>query len=180
MTPKKKTSSEEQKNLLQVGDKAPLIDGLLDDRGETFSFTDFHEQLSRPKQPKAFVLFFYPKDLTSGCTQEACDFRDAWDQFQKLGLPVMGVSKDSIKSHQKFRDKYELPFRLLSDPEGKLCQAFGVWKEKSMYGRKYMGIERSTFIVSGADSRVLAAFRGVKVPGHVEAVWEALSSLGLT
>ena len=93
------------------------------------------------------ILYFYPKDMTSGCTQEACDFRDLFSQFKKKKAVILGVSKDSVASHQKFKSKYDLPFLLLSDPESTVCELYGVWKEKSMYGRKYMGIARTTFVI---------------------------------
>jgi len=115
------------------------------------------------------VLYFYPKDDTPGCTTEACDFRDSMVPLQKRGIVVLGVSKDALASHDKFRTKYELPFPLLSDPDGTICQAYGVFKEKTMYGVKRMGIERSTFVI-GADGRILRAMRGVKATGHVAAL----------
>lgn len=116
------------------------------------------------------VLYFYPKDNTSGCTQEACDFRDNINRLTPY-VAVIGVSPDSIKSHKSFKDKQGLNFLLLSDPEHKLAEAFDVWKEKSMYGRKYMGIERSTFILN-ANGEVEKEWRKVKVKGHVDEVLE--------
>ena len=115
---------------------------------------------------KRIVLYFYPKDNTSGCTQEACDFRDNMNRLTSKAT-IIGVSPDSIKSHQKFKEKQDLNFILLSDTEHKLAEAFEVWKEKSMYGRKYMGIERSTFIIS-ADGEIEKEWRKVKVKGHVD------------
>lgn len=114
------------------------------------------------------ILYFYPKDNTSGCTQEACDFRDNLNRLTKYA-PVVGVSPDSIKSHKSFREKQGLNFILLSDPEHKLAQKFDVWIEKSMYGRKYMGIERSTFIID-ENSNIEKEWRKVKVKGHVDEV----------
>ena len=114
------------------------------------------------------VLYFYPKDNTSGCTQEACDFRDNINRLSAKAT-VIGVSPDSIKSHKSFKDKQELNFILLSDTEHKLAEAFRVWKEKSMYGRKYMGIERSTFIIS-PEGKIEKEWRKVKVKGHVDEV----------
>lgn len=114
------------------------------------------------------VLYFYPKDNTSGCTQEACDFRDNINRLSSKAT-VIGVSPDSIKSHKSFKDKQELNFILLSDTEHKLAEAFRVWKEKSMYGRKYMGIERSTFIIS-PEGKIEKEWRKVKVKGHVDEV----------
>lgn len=119
------------------------------------------------------VLYFYPKDNTSGCTQEACDFRDNFSRLSGKAV-VVGVSPDSIKSHRSFREKQNLNFVLLSDPEHQLAERFGVWKEKSMYGRKYMGIERSTFILDGQGD-VLKEWRKVKISGHVEDVLDYLN-----
>lgn len=118
------------------------------------------------------VLYFYPKDNTSGCTQEGHDFKDKFMQFKKLGVKVYGVSRDSIKSHNSFRLKQQYPFHLISDPEEKLCKLFDVIKEKSLYGRKYMGVDRSTFLIDG-NGKVIQEWRGVKVPGHVDQVLEA-------
>ena len=123
-----------------------------------------------------FVLYFYPKDNTSGCTKEACDFRDALPNFGKLKATVIGVSKDSVKSHDGFKAKQKLNFTLAADEDGKVCEAYGVWVEKSHYGRKYMGIERATFLVD-AKGIVREAWRKVKVPGHVDAVLAALKAL---
>lgn len=115
------------------------------------------------------VLYFYPKDMTSGCTLESQQFRDLHAKFRRAGATVLGVSRDSLASHAKFRDKEGLPFHLLSDPDEKLCRQFDVIREKSLYGRKYMGIERSTFLVDG-KGRVQKIWRGVRVPGHVDDV----------
>lgn len=125
---------------------------------------------------KNTVLYFYPKDDTSGCTREACDFRDAFPRFGKTDAQVIGVSPDSVESHRKFKKKYELPFVLLADEEHKLADQFGVWKEKSMYGRKYMGIERTTVVID-RKGRVARIFPKVRVPGHVEEVEAALRDL---
>jgi thioredoxin-dependent peroxiredoxin len=125
---------------------------------------------------KAVVLFFYPKDATSGCTVEAQEFRDLQAKFKRASALVLGVSRDSLKSHEKFREKEALPFDLLSDPEEALCKLFDVIREKSLYGRKYMGIERSTFLID--DKGVLRQeWRKVKVAGHAQEVLEALRSL---
>lgn len=121
---------------------------------------------------KKIILYFYPKDNTSGCTQEACDFRDNLNRLINYAT-VIGVSPDSLKSHKSFREKQNLNFILLSDSEHKFAQAFDVWKEKSMYGRKYMGIERSTFIID-QDGNILKEWRKVKVKGHVDEVIEYL------
>jgi peroxiredoxin Q/BCP len=125
---------------------------------------------------KPYVLYFYPKDDTSGCTAEACAFQEALPALGKLGVTVIGVSKDSIASHEKFAKKYNLKFPLASDEDGKLCEAFGVWVEKSMYGRKYMGIERSTFVVD-AKGVIRAAWRKVSVLGHVSEVKKVVENL---
>lgn len=115
------------------------------------------------------ILYFYPKDNTPGCTQEACDFRDFYIPLQKKGGLVLGVSKDSSKSHEGFKKKFSLPFPLLSDTDGKMCQDFGVWIEKSMYGKKYFGIERATFLLN-EQGIILSLWQPVKVPGHIEEV----------
>ena len=120
------------------------------------------------------ILYFYPKDNTSGCTQEACDFRDNINRLTSFAT-VIGVSPDSIKSHLKFKEKQSLNFILLSDPEHKLAEAFNVWVEKSMYGRKYMGIERSTFVLD-ESLNIIKEWRKVKVKGHVDQVIEYLNT----
>ena len=132
-----------------------------------FSLNDFKGQ--------RVILYFYPKDNTSGCTQEACDFRDNINRLTSYAT-VIGVSPDSIKSHKSFKEKQSLNFILLSDPEHKLAEKFEVWKEKSMYGRKYMGIERSTFIL-GKDGKIEKEWRKVKVKGHVDEVTGYLSAI---
>ncbi|MBR2069180.1 MAG: thioredoxin-dependent thiol peroxidase [Candidatus Gastranaerophilales bacterium] len=132
-----------------------------------FSINDFKGQ--------KVILYFYPKDNTSGCTQEACDFRDNISRLTSY-TTVIGVSPDSIKSHQSFKEKQSLNFILLSDPEHKLAEKFEVWKEKSMYGRKYMGIERSTFIID-KDGKIEKEWRKVKVKGHVDEVMGYLSAI---
>ena len=125
---------------------------------------------------KSAIIYFYPKDDTSGCTKEACDFRDALPRFGKIDAVVVGVSPDSLESHRKFKNKYQLPYLLLSDPDHDFANAFGAWKEKSMYGRKYMGIERTTVIVD-KKGRVARIFPKVKVPGHDEEVERAVRDL---
>jgi len=150
--------------MLKEGDKAPSF-SLTSDSGKTISLKDF--------KGKTIVLYFYPKDMTPGCTQEACDFRDQQAKYKKAKTVVLGVSKDSVERHVKFRDKYELNFPLLSDEDGKVCEAYGVWKEKSLYGRKFMGIERTTFII-GPTGKVEKIFAKVKVKGHSEEILEAL------
>jgi thioredoxin-dependent peroxiredoxin len=125
---------------------------------------------------KPVVLYFYPKDDTPGCTTEACGFRDATPDFKKLKATVIGVSKDSVARHDKFKAKYELPFTLVSDEDGKICEKYGTWIEKSLYGRKYMGIDRATFLID-KDGVVRKIWRKVKVAKHVAEVEEALKSL---
>ncbi len=125
---------------------------------------------------KKVVLYFYPKDDTPGCTKQACGFRDHIDDFAAAGAEIIGVSKDSVKKHDSFKAKYELPFTLASDEDGAICEAYGTWVEKSMYGRKYMGIERATFVID-EHGVVQKIWRKVKVPGHVEAVLDAVRAL---
>ncbi len=125
---------------------------------------------------KKLILYFYPKDMTPGCTTESIEFNNNLSKIKKLSAQVVGVSRDKITSHEKFIDKYNFKFPLISDPEEKLCKNFDVIKEKSLYGRKYMGIDRSTFIIN-VDGKVLHAWRGVKVKGHVEEVLEILKDL---
>jgi peroxiredoxin Q/BCP len=149
------------------GDKAPSFKLATEDGG---SIT-----LARLKG-HPFVLYFYPKDETSGCTKEAIDFSAAVKKFEKLGVSVLGVSKDSIASHEKFRKKHKLKIALGSDPDVETAQAYGVWGEKTLYGRKYMGMERATFLID-AKSVVRQIWRKVKVPGHVEAVLAAAKTL---
>jgi peroxiredoxin Q/BCP len=153
--------------MIKTGDKAPELK-LADDSGKTVSLSDF--------KGKKVVLYFYPKDDTSGCTKEACEFRDAFPRFGQTDAEIIGVSPDSVESHRKFKQKYSLPFRLLADEGHKLADKFGVWKEKSMYGRKYMGVERTTVLID-PDGRVARIFPKVSVAGHVAEVEEALSDL---
>lgn len=122
------------------------------------------------------VLFFYPRDDTSGCTKEAIAFTALKGEFDAAGATVLGVSKDSVAKHDRFRDKHGLGVPLLSDAEGDLCETWGVWKEKSMYGKKFFGIERTTFLI-GADGRIARVWRKVKVPGHAEEVLDAVRAL---
>ena len=128
-------------------------------------------------QGSPIVLYFYPKDDTPGCTKEACAFRDAFAEYRKRGAQILGVSPDDPKSHAKFVEKYELPFTLLADPDHQVCEAYGVWKEKNMYGRKSMGVERTTLVIDG-QGVIRAVFPRVKVDGHSEAVLKALDELG--
>ena len=125
---------------------------------------------------KNIVLFFYPRDNTTGCTQEACDFRDAFPRFGKIDAVVIGVSPDSLESHRKFKKKFDLPYLLLSDENHQLADNFGIWKEKSMYGRKHMGFERTTVIVD-RKGRVVRIFPKVKIPGHIQEVEKTVREL---
>lgn len=126
-------------------------------------------------KPARVVLYFYPKDDTSGCTKQAIAFTEHLEAFKAAGVEIIGVSKDSVKKHDKFRDKHELSIILASDEENTVCEQYGVWKEKSMYGKTYMGIERSTFLI-GTDGKIEQVWRKVRVPGHVEAVLEAVQA----
>ena len=125
---------------------------------------------------KNVVLFFYPKDMTPGCTVEACDFRDNKARFEKVDTVVFGVSKDSVKSHENFIQKENLNFTLLSDPDGKLCEKYGVWKEKMNYGKTYMGIERTTFVI-GKDGKIAKIYPKVSVQGHADEVLGFVTTL---
>jgi thioredoxin-dependent peroxiredoxin len=148
--------------MIEEGSKVPAI---------TVSATDGSSvDLAAPGQP--LVLYFYPKDDTSGCTREAQDFTALAPEFAKAGVKIIGVSRDPMKRHEKFIGKYGLAVPLASDEDGRISGAFGTWVEKSMYGRKYMGMERATYLI-GADGRVLKAWRKVKVPGHAEEVLKA-------
>ena len=122
------------------------------------------------------MLYFYPKDNTPGCTTEGGDFRDRHKEFKRLGCEIFGISRDSLKSHEGFKAKMSFPFELLADPDERVCKAFGVMKDKNMYGRKVRGIERSTFVV-GDDGKLLREWRGVKVPGHAEEVLNFVKAL---
>jgi peroxiredoxin Q/BCP len=152
---------------LSTGDKAPDFKLAMDDGGSV-------SRASLKGHP--FVIYFYPKDDTSGCTKEAIEFSAALSKFAKLGVELIGVSKDSLESHEKFKKKYKLKLALGSDPDIKTATAFGVWVEKSMYGRKYMGMERATFLVD-AKGLIVEAWHKVKIPGHVEAVLAAAKLL---
>lgn len=152
---------------LKPGMKAPAFKGISTD-GEEVSLADF--------RGKTVVLYFYPKDNTPGCTREALSFRDARERLGKRGAVVIGVSKDSQKSHAGFRDKYKLNFPLISDPEGKIISAYGAWKKKTMFGRQTMGIERSTFLIDG-DGVIRKIWRKVKVDGHADEVLKELARL---
>ncbi len=150
---------------LEIGDKAPEFT-LPTDGGGSVS-------LAKLKGQKV-VLYFYPKDDTSGCTAEACAFRDMLPRFKKMDAVVIGMSRDSVASHDKFKKKYELSFTLASDAEGKVTEKYGVWVEKSMYGRKYMGIERATFLID-EKGKIQQIWHKVKVPGHADEVLKAVN-----
>jgi peroxiredoxin Q/BCP len=152
--------------MIGEGEKAPAIEVTASDGSKV--------NLAAPGQPMA--LYFYPKDDTSGCTREAQDFTALAPDFAKAGVKVVGVSRDPMKSHEKFIGKYRLAVPLVSDEDGRISDAFGTWVEKSMYGRKYMGMERATYLI-GADGRVLKAWRKVKVPKHAEEVLKAAREL---
>ena len=150
--------------MLKVGDKAPVFAGF-DDQGNKVELKNF--------RGKKVILYFYPKDNTPGCTQESCDFRDVISRIKKKDTVVLGVSPDSVASHQKFKVKFSLPFPLISDEDHKIAIAYGTWQEKSMYGKKYMGIVRSTFVIDG-NGLIFQVYEKVKVKGHVEAVLNTL------
>ena len=152
---------------LNIGDKAPEFT-LESTSGERISLADY--------RGKNVVLYFYPKDDTPGCTVEACEFRDNHKQFDKADTMIFGVSPDDVKSHQKFTAKFNLSFPLLADVDKKVSEAYGVWVEKSMYGRSYMGVARTTFVI-GKDGKITKIFEKVKPEGHNEEVLSALKGL---
>ena len=152
--------------MLKEGDKAPAFKAN-DQNGNALSLSDF--------KGKHIVLYFYPKDMTPGCTTEACDFRDRHQSFAELDAVIIGVSPDSQDKHQKFKEKHDLPFLLLVDDEQKLSEAFGVWKLKKNFGKEYMGIERSTFLIN-KEGMLVKEWRKVKVKDHVEEALEELKS----
>ena len=152
---------------LKEGDAAPAI-SLDTDSGEPFTLSSL--------KGKNVVLYFYPKADTPGCTKEACEFRDTSKKFTKADTVIVGISPDASKAQAKFKDKFDLPFVLLADVEHKTSEDYGVWKEKSMYGKKYMGVERTTFLI-GPDGRIARVWRKVKVPGHAEEVLAAARAI---
>ena len=152
---------------LAVGDKAPDFT-IATDGGGTFCLSEV--------MGHNVIIYFYPKDDTPGCTKEACEFRDSLPDFSKSSSKIIGISKDTVAKHDKFKSKYELPFTLGADVEGAVCEAYGTWVEKSMYGRQYMGIERATFLVD-REGVVQGIWRKVKVKGHVEEVLAAVQNL---
>lgn len=152
-------------NTLPAGIEAPDFT-LPSDTGDAVTLSEL--------RGKPVVLYFYPRDDTAGCTVEACEFRDAWHDVRKTGAVVLGVSPDDVPSHRRFRTKFRLPFPLLADPDHRVADRYGVWGEKSMYGRKYFGVLRTTFVI-GPTGRILQVFERVKPKGHAAAVLEALS-----
>lgn len=152
--------------MLKEGHKAPLFK-LKDQNGEVISLGSF--------KGKNVVLYFYPKDDTSGCTKEACNFRDEFPKFSKIDAIILGVSPDSVESHEKFAEKYKLPFNLLSDEKREVLEKYNVWQEKSMYGKKYMGVVRTTFIIN-EKGIIKKIFPKVKVDDHNNEVMEALKA----
>ena len=151
--------------LLKEGSAAPVF-SLPDENGDIHSLSDY--------KGKRVVLYFYPKDNTSGCTTEACEFRDDYDEYEKAGVVILGVSADDQKSHTKFKEKYELPFTLLSDESHEMLEAYGVWGTKKMYGREYMGILRTTYVID-EEGKIVSVFEKVKPKGHSQ---EILASFG--
>jgi len=149
---------------LAVGNSAPDF-SLPDENGQLRRLADFHGQ--------PLVLYFYPKDDTPGCTTEACAFRDDYSAYQQAGIAILGVSPDSVKSHAKFQQKFNLPFPLLADTEHKVCQDYGVWGLKKFMGREYMGVARTTFVID-ADGKIVRIFENVKPAGHSAEVLAAL------
>lgn len=151
--------------MLTQGDTLPTLD-IVDDSGDTISTQDLLGQ--------TLVLYFYPKDDTPGCTTEASEFRDLYKQFEKKNVRIVGVSRDPVESHQKFKKKYSIPFTLISDKDSKLCDAFGVIVEKNMYGKKSMGVQRATFVID-KKGKIVNAWPKVKVDGHVDEVLASLA-----
>ncbi len=153
--------------MLQAGEKAPDFT-LPDQNGNNVSLSDF--------KGKWVVLYFYPKDMTPGCTTEACNFQAALPNFQNLNAVILGISKDSVERHKKFAEKYGLQFSLLSDAESNVCETYGIWQKKKLYGREYMGINRSTFIID-PQGKIAKVYPKVKVKTHDQEVFEDLKSL---
>jgi thioredoxin-dependent peroxiredoxin len=153
-------------NVVEEGKPAPEFE-LQSDTGETVTLSSL--------RGKPVVLYFYPKDETSGCTTQACSIRDHWGEFEQAGAVVLGVSPDGVDSHAKFRENHELPFNLLADPDHRAAEAYDVWVEKKNYGRTYMGIERSTFVI-GADGNVVKILRRVKPETHADKVLAVLAA----
>ncbi len=152
---------------LKVGQKAPDFK-LPDENGKLHSLSDYHG--------KTVVLYFYPKDDTPGCTLQACNFRDDYLKYKAAGAVILGVSPDDERSHEKFKDKFSLPFPLLADADHAVCEKYGVWAEKSMFGNKYFGVVRSTFLI-GPDGTIAEVYNKVSVPKHSEKVLKAVEEL---
>ena len=152
--------------MIEEGKPAPEFE-LQSDTGDTIKLSDF--------RGKTVVLYFYPKDDTPGCTTEACEFRDAYDHYRERNIEVIGVSPDDVASHEKFKSKYSLPFPLLADPDHAVAEAYGVWSERNFAGKKYMGINRSTFVID-PDGNVARAMLGIKPAGHAANVLENVAA----
>lgn len=150
--------------MIKVGNKAPKF-AILDQEGKTHTLSQY--------QGKKILLYFYPKDDTPGCTTEACNFRDGYDMFTKMGLVILGVSKDGVESHKKFAEKFSLPFPLLADESTDVSQAYGVWKQKKFMGRKYMGINRTSFLID-EKGVITKIYEGVKANEHAKDVEDDL------
>lgn len=149
---------------LKIGDIAPIVE-LPGDTGQFYKLSDY--------RGKKVILYFYPKDDTSGCTAEACDFRDHHPSFTQINAVILGISRDTPETHNKFKDKYNLTFPLLSDVDGSVCMSYGTWVEKSMYGKKYFGIERSTFLID-EQGIIRHIWRKVKVNDHIQDILKTL------
>jgi thioredoxin-dependent peroxiredoxin len=152
--------------VIEEGKPAPDFE-LESDSGETVRLSDF--------RGSPVVLYFYPKDDTPGCTTEACEFRDAYDVYRERGIEILGISPDDVRSHEKFKAKYDLPFTLLADPDHKVAEAYGVWGERSFAGKKYLGINRSTFVID-EDGNIARAMLGIKPAGHAAQVLDELQT----
>jgi thioredoxin-dependent peroxiredoxin len=152
--------------VVEEGAPAPDFE-LASDEGETVTLSAL--------RGKPVVLYFYPKDDTPGCTTEACEFRDAYDVYRERGVEILGISPDDVRSHEKFKAKYELPFTLLADPDHKVAEAYGVWGERSFAGKKYLGINRSTFVID-EDGNIARAMLGIKPAGHAAQVLDELQT----
>ncbi|MGH8125684.1 MAG: peroxiredoxin [Rhodanobacteraceae bacterium] len=150
--------------MTKIGNKAPKLSGTIQS-GDTLKLADLRSQW--------VVLYFYPKDNTTGCTREAGDFRDLFTKFKRRGATIVGVSRDSARSHSGFKEKLGLPFRLVADTDEAWCKAFAVVRKKKLYGREYLGVDRSTFLID-PDGKLVREWRGVKVPGHAQAVLDAI------
>jgi peroxiredoxin Q/BCP len=160
----KKKKTQQQDAQPKLGQPAPDFE-LPATNGSTVKLSDY--------RGRKVVLYFYPKDMTTACTQQACDFRDASSEYEGLNAVVLGISTDELKRHYKFTEKYELPFLLLADPDHRVCELYGVWQEKQLYGRTYMGIVRSTFLID-EEGKLAQEWRNIRVKGPVDNVKQAL------